>query len=262
MLYVFTQSEIFFSDLPASDGCSCFSSVLYIGLLLVFKTRHSAATRQHSPCLWLVKCCKPCLFHVSMITCKSGKPGSIYWAGNQLHVTVQLDYFVKFSDAEYRLMETAVRWRLCVLTGCGGPLWYAVAARWEELIFAEAAVLVGLEVFICCHALHQPAHGSSGRLQNAHAELWFHCTNYPFRGQNINCLTCISFDSKTPDEAMTVMKWSCCLRLICGSPPNYQADIPQIKFSKWNSNILQHLCCWIHNPLCCSAATKSSAHTL
>lgn len=58
------------------------------------------------------------------------------------------------------------------------------------------------------------------------------------------------------------MKWSCYLRLICGSPPNYQADTPQINFSKRDSNILQHLCCWIHNRFCRSTTTKSSAHTL
>lgn len=54
---------------------------------------------------------------------------------------------------------------LCILTGCGGPLWYTVAPPGEEFIFTEAAVLVGLEVFVCRHALHQPTHRSPGRLQ-------------------------------------------------------------------------------------------------
>lgn len=68
------------------------------------------------------------------------------------------------------------RWWLCALTRCRGPLWYTVAMLREEFIFAEAAVLVGLEVFVRRHALHQPTHGSSGRLQNHTWGLWIYST--------------------------------------------------------------------------------------
>lgn len=51
-----------------------------------------------------------------------------------------------------------------VLTRRGGALRCAGAARWDQFVLAEAAVLVGLKVFVCRHALHQPANRPSGRL--------------------------------------------------------------------------------------------------
>lgn len=62
---------------------------------------------------------------------------------------------------------------LRILTRCGGPLWYAVAPPGEEFILTEAAVLVGLEVFIRRHALHQPTHRSPWRLQK-HTKVLHH----------------------------------------------------------------------------------------
>lgn len=50
-------------------------------------------------------------------------------------------------------------------TGCGRPLGDAAVSWREELVFAEAAVLVRLEVFVRRHALHQPAHGAPGWLR-------------------------------------------------------------------------------------------------
>lgn len=52
-----------------------------------------------------------------------------------------------------------------VLTGCSGPLWDTVTPWRKKFILTEAAVLVRLEIFICCHALHQTAHSTPGRLK-------------------------------------------------------------------------------------------------
>lgn len=62
---------------------------------------------------------------------------------------------------------------LRILTRCGGPLRYAVGSPGEEFIFTEAAVLVGLEVFVCRHALHQPTHRSPWRLRK-HTKVLLH----------------------------------------------------------------------------------------
>lgn len=60
---------------------------------------------------------------------------------------------------------------LRALTGSRGTLWHTAASCWEEFVLAEAAVLVVFEVFVCRHALHQPAHRTPGRLQHKQADL-------------------------------------------------------------------------------------------
>lgn len=42
-------------------------------------------------------------------------------------------------------------------------------------------------------------------------------------------------------------QWLFYLMLTCGTPPNHQADTPQMNFSHTNSSILQHLCCRIND---------------
>ncbi len=95
IFYIFMQQWVF-SELPASDGWSCFSSELFCSWY--FKR----CWRQLSPCLWLVIRCRLRLFHVSALVCKWGKAELIHRVDDQLHVSDWLDAFVWFGEAGNR----------------------------------------------------------------------------------------------------------------------------------------------------------------
>lgn len=81
------------------------------------------------------------------------------------------------------------------LTGWRGALRHAAAAAsWEELVFAEAAVLVGLKVLVRRHALHQATHRAPGRLREKQRGL-------PFRTP-AQC----PWTPETPDMESTFLK--------------------------------------------------------